>query len=98
MEFIEIHATFKKENFPFIPEKTKSINFHDDPVDAMNLVMESIWKFSVENPGYKILFFHGDGVTHYNKSSYESKISNLNLIHYTLIDMWKECDTLLNFL
>jgi hypothetical protein len=97
IEFIEIHATFNKENLPFIPDKTKSINFHSDPVDAMNEVMESIWKFSIDNPGYKILFFHGDGVTHKNKTSYEYKLSNLQFIHYTLIDMWRECDQLLNF-
>jgi hypothetical protein len=97
IEFLEIHVTFKKENLPFIPEKTKSIHFHNDPVEAMNNVMKSIWKFSKENPGYKILFFHGDGVTHYNKTSYENKLSNLKLIHFTLIDMWRDCTNLLDF-
>jgi hypothetical protein len=96
-DHIDIHVTGGNESLPFLPENTRMVYYHRDSMDAMNEAMRILWDDCRKNPEYKVLFFHSDGVTHFNRDSRESKLSHLEFIHYSLIELWRENIRLLDY-
>lgn len=98
MDHIDIHVTGNSQHLPSIPDKTRMVFYHNEPMDAMNEAMRMLWDYCKKHPEYKILFFHSDGVTHHNRlESKDAKLSHLEFIHYSLIELWRENVGLLNY-
>jgi hypothetical protein len=97
IEFIDIHVAGGKQQLPFLPDKIRNITYHSNPLEEENETYKSIWDFCYKNPGYKILFFHSHGITHYNGDLVSNKINWKNYMEDCNIRLWRECTDLLNF-
>lgn len=97
LEFIDINISGGNQPLPFVPEKIRNIHYRTKPPLEMNDAMIDLWEFCRKNSGYKVLYFHSDGVTHLGKNSAEFKLQHLEYIHFGLIEQWKICTQLLDF-
>lgn len=97
IEFLDIHISGGREPLPFIPNKTRSITYQNNPGHEERELMKSIHRFAIENYEYKILHFHSEGVTRNEESEIERKMFWRHLMEHCNIHLWKECLELLNF-
>lgn len=97
IEFIDIHISGGKQPLPFIPDKIRNISYHSTPKEEENETYKSIWEFANKNPGYKILFYHSHGITHFSGELVTNKINWKNYMEDCTIKCWEECSELLNF-
>lgn len=98
MDHIDIHVVGGTQHLPSISDKTRMVFYHRDAVDAMNESMRMLWDYCRLHPEYKILFFHSDGVTHHCRpESKMAKLSHLEFIHYSVVELWREHVQLLDY-
>lgn len=97
LEFIDIHVSGGKLPLPFIPDKIRNISYHSKKAQEENETIRSIWEFANNHPGYKILIFHSDGVTHTQGEMKLRKRAWRSYLEFCTIEMWDKCIELLNF-
>lgn len=95
--FIDIHVSGGKQPLPFVPDKIRRITYHSTPLQEENEMLAQVWEFASKNPGYKILVFHSDGVTHIKGIMKERKRAWRSFLEFCTIELWSRCVTLLNF-
>lgn len=97
IDFIDIHVSCGKEVLTTIPNKTRKIEYtaRNDKLDEFT-VLENIHDFSRKNYEYNILYFHSSGAATLNDDTYK-KDEYRDYMEYCNIDLWKECNILLNF-
>lgn len=97
LEFIDIHVSGGKLPLPFIPDKIRKITYHTNKAQEENEMLTNVWEFANKNPGYKILVFHSDGVTHISGDMKVKKRAWRSFLEFCTIELWSECIDLLNF-
>lgn len=97
LEFIDINICGGNEPLPFILDKTRHISYRRKSPIEMNEQLMDLHDFCSEHSGYKVLWFHTDGVTHYGKETQDFKLSNYDFLKWSLIDQWKIMTRMLDF-
>jgi hypothetical protein len=97
IDFVDIHVSGGKQALPFVPDKIRNISYHSVPFQEENETFKSIWEFCSNNPGYKVLFFHSHGITHFGQETVSNKIGWKQYMEDCTIRLWKECYELLDF-
>lgn len=97
IDFLDIFVAGKKLPLPFIPDKIRNISYCSTPLKEEANAMQAIYDFAIDNPGYKILFFHSEGITHLNRPTKDSKLAWRQHLEFCNIKLWPLCYELLNF-
>jgi hypothetical protein len=97
IDFIDIFVAGGKSALPVIPDRIRNISYCSVPLKEESQAMQAIWDFASNNPGYKILFFHSEGVTHLHRTTKENKLAWRRHLEYCNIELWSTCIELLNF-
>lgn len=80
------------EKLPFVTDKIKFVYNENKVLEADTL--SALWKFSYDNPDYKVLYFHTKGVT---QPTFNFNVNGWRLyLEYFTIHKWKENIDLLN--
>lgn len=100
IDFIDIYVSLGKKPLPFIPDKTRRIEYtseYNKNSEDESVVLKYIHEFSKKNYEYNILYFHSSGSTTVDDDIYIKKKLYREYMEYCNIDLWKQCNTLLNF-
>ena len=97
LDFIDISVAGGSEPLPFVPDKVRHVSYRRQSPIEMNEQLMDLHDFCSENSGYKVLWFHSDGVTHYGKETEIYKLSNHDFLKWGLIEQWEIMTQFLDF-
>lgn len=97
LDFIDISVAAGNQPIPVLPKGCRRITYHRAAGVEENHAMLDMWRWAQDHPGYKVLWFHGIGISHRESPMKEFKRAWGRFLEFCVLHRWQECQTLLDF-